>query len=207
MNSRLISWWDSMDEAFLYQWLDKTTNKKYIGIHKGTLDDGYICSSKMMLEEYEKRPMDFQREILDFGSLNVMIIKETGLLKKVNAASNCEYYNMHNGDGNFYNKGHTEETKKKIYKKNKGNSRPDLAERNRRGLSQKTRKKISKNHHDVSGYNNPMFGKKHSEETKKSISEKKKKDPYLKLPKSEETRLKMALARKKFWENKKRNTL
>jgi hypothetical protein len=196
-----------MNEAFLYQWIDKTTNKKYIGIHKGAVDDGYICSSKVMLEEYVKRPMDFQREILYLGSFDDMVMKETELLKNVNAAKNPEYYNMHNGDGNFYNKGHTEETKKKISKKNKGNSRPDLAERNRRGLSLTTRKKISKNHHDVSGCNNPMFGKTHSEETKKRISEKKKNDPFLKLPKSEETRLKMSLARKKFWEIKKGNIL
>ena len=47
--------------------------------------------------------------------------------------------------------------------------------------SEETREKISKNHHDVSGENNPMFGtkgelspnwgKKHTEETKRKISE------------------------------------
>tara|TARA_R110001592_G_scaffold327163_1_gene608266 strand:+ start:397 stop:1140 length:744 start_codon:yes stop_codon:yes gene_type:complete len=47
--------------------------------------------------------------------------------------------------------------------------------------TKETREKISKNHHDVSGENNPMFGtkgelspnwgKKHSEETKRKISE------------------------------------
>ena len=113
-----------MNEAFLYQWIDKTTNKKYIGIHKGAVDDGYICSSKVMLEEYEKRPMDFQREILYLGSLDDMIMKETELLKKVDAASSSEYYNMHNGDGNFFNKGHSEKTKEKL--KIARNKRTDL---------------------------------------------------------------------------------
>jgi hypothetical protein len=34
----------------------------------------------------------------------------------------------------------------------------------------KHREIISKNHHDVSGKNNPMYGKKHKEETRKKIS-------------------------------------
>lgn len=113
-----------MTEAFLYIWIDKKTNKKYIGIHKGDINDGYVCSSKIVLEEYNKRPTDFYREILNFGTLQEMINAETFLLKQVNASCNSEYYNMHNGDGNFYNKGHSEETKKKL--KIARNKRTDL---------------------------------------------------------------------------------
>lgn len=38
-------------------------------------------------------------------------------------------------------------------------------------LSEETRKKMSKNHPDMNGANNPMYGKMHSAETRKKISE------------------------------------
>lgn len=103
-----------MTEAFLYQWYDKLTGKKYIGVHKGTPNDGYICSSKTMLEQYSIRHEDFNREIILFGTIDEMILAESKLLTEVNAAKNALYYNMHNGDGKFYNKGHNEETKSKL---------------------------------------------------------------------------------------------
>jgi len=41
-----------------------------------------------------------------------------------------------------------------------------------RVLSDETKKKISQNHHDISGKNNPMYGKKHSPETIEKLREK-----------------------------------
>ena len=35
-----------MKEAFVYCWTDHKTNKLYVGVHKGSINDGYICSSK-----------------------------------------------------------------------------------------------------------------------------------------------------------------
>ena len=46
-----------------------------------------------------------------------------------------------------------------------------------RVLSDETRKKISENHHDVNGENNPMYGKKHSPETIEKLREKAKNRP------------------------------
>jgi hypothetical protein len=43
-----------LKEAFVYCWTDKLHNKLYVGVHKGNVDDGYICSSKIMLKEYKK---------------------------------------------------------------------------------------------------------------------------------------------------------
>ena len=54
-----------------------------------------------------------------------------------------------------------------------------------------TRKKMSENHADVSGENNPIYGKLRSEETKRKISE-------ANSNPSEETRRKISLSRKKF---------
>ena len=57
--------------------------------------------------------------------------------------------------------------------------------------SEETLKKISENHADVSGENNPMYGKNHSEETRKKISEAK--AGQLKgVKKSAETRKRMS---------------
>ena len=42
-----------MAEAFVYCWTDHKTNKIYIGSHKGDVNDGYVCSSKYMMEEYD----------------------------------------------------------------------------------------------------------------------------------------------------------
>jgi hypothetical protein len=43
--------------------------------------------------------------------------------------------------------------------------------------SEETRKKISENHHDVNGKNNPMCGKKHSPETIEKLKQKAKNRP------------------------------
>ena len=57
--------------------------------------------------------------------------------------------------------------------------------------SEESKKKISDNHHDVSGKNNPMFGKKHSEESKKKISVNKI-GQGKNIPKSAETKRKIS---------------
>lgn len=56
---------------------------------------------------------------------------------------------------------HNDETKEKISNSHKGKVLSDL-----------TKKKISENHHDVSGEKNPMYGKKHSPETIEKIRKK-----------------------------------
>lgn len=49
-------------------------------------------------------------------------------------------------------------------------------------VSEDTRRKISENHHDVTGDNNPMYGKNHSDETKRKISEKAKQRKKVECP-------------------------
>jgi len=75
-------------DSFVYKWTDKLTGMMYIGVHKGTPDDGYVCSSKYMKEEYNSRPEDFFREILEYGTYSECQSKETELLKSVSAAKN-----------------------------------------------------------------------------------------------------------------------
>jgi hypothetical protein len=86
--------------AFVYKWTDNKTGKLYIGVHKGSTDDGYICSSKHMLREYKDRPDDFQREILEwFDNYGDARAYETDLLVEADAANNPSYYNRTNGQG------------------------------------------------------------------------------------------------------------
>lgn len=86
----------------------------YIGSHKGTPDDGYICSSKLMMEEYHIRPCDFLREILVFGEYQYIRDMEARYLTNVNAGKDPQYYNQSNGSKEFYCKGHHEKTRKRL---------------------------------------------------------------------------------------------
>ena len=146
--------------SFTYCWTDHKTNMIYVGIHKGSNDDGYICSSKTMKEEFKKRPNDFTREILAYGTYEEMCNFETAILKSVNAAADLQFYNKHNNNGVYTNKKCLPQTAKKISDSNLG--KPKLKARGPRP--------------HVSGKNNHFYGKTHSEEFKKIQSERKRKE-------------------------------
>lgn len=105
-----------MAEAFVYCWTDKQTNKLYIGSHKGDIDDGYICSSKTMLDEYDTRPQDFSRQIIAEGSWDDMFKFEGKLLQSFDVKNNPSFYNQHNGSGDFRNKGLSKQSIEKMRK-------------------------------------------------------------------------------------------
>ena len=96
-----------MHDSFVYRWTDHLNDKIYIGAHKGEVDDGYVCSSKIMLEEYNQIPEAFSRKIIATGSWKDMHDLEVKLLDEVDAAKNPKYYNRSNGRTKFYpSKGH-----------------------------------------------------------------------------------------------------
>ena len=103
-----------MSEAFVYLWYDagwKRTGgpRYYIGKHKGTLDSGYVCSSKYMKPEWEKRGCkkvgcrhlfgeeghhgDFHRRVLAYGTSQEMIDFEIKLLETRKDYFGNRYYN------------------------------------------------------------------------------------------------------------------
>jgi hypothetical protein len=96
--------------GFIYEWTDVKTGLKYIGKHKGTLDDGYICSSLILLEEYKKRPSDFVRQILwysDHTSDSELCSIEYKYLSEIKKdeflfEQNQKYYNQSNNGNDPY---------------------------------------------------------------------------------------------------------
>jgi len=165
----------------------------YIGSHKGAIDDGYVCSSRLLMEQYLLRPKDFSREIVAEGSFKDMRSLEAEMLNDIDARKNPTYYNQHNGNGDFYNKGHTEDTKRKMSESRRGKKRKPFSEEHRRkqseantGIirSEETKKKLSK----------AGKGKSKSEEHRRKISEANKGKI-----RSEDTKRKMSESIKLYW--------
>ena len=164
-------------EAFVYCWTDTANQKLYVGSHKGKIDDGYICSSKIMKEEYIKRPNDFVRQIVAIGNYKDIRNLEFRILDSVKASKNDSFYNQHNGASNF-----------------------NLTENAIKKSVQTKRKNGAYNPE-----NNPMFGKKHTDAVK-SIHSKRmtgENNPNFGKVFKEETKAKMAIARKAYWDKKK----
>jgi len=154
-----------MNEAFVYCWTDHSNEKLYVGIHKGAPTDGYVCSSKVMLREYKERPNDFSRQIVAEGTWLDCVSLERAILESVNAAKNPDYYNQHNSNG-FVSE-FTPEIREKIGKTKRGNK-----DNVGRWKSRETRQLISKNRKGKCvGVDNPMHGKTHTPEAKLKISE------------------------------------
>jgi len=83
-------------EAFVYMWINHESDMKYIGMHKGHPQDGYICSNDRLLSEYNAAPYQFRRTILAYGSQQDMHELETLLLIQLRAANGDMYYNLSN---------------------------------------------------------------------------------------------------------------
>ena len=93
--------------GFVYKWTNTINGKWYIGSHKGTPDDGYRHSSKIMTFAEEKYGIDnFSREILYEGNDEKKI--EGYYLKTYDAANSSMSYNLKNnayGGNGSANKG------------------------------------------------------------------------------------------------------
>lgn len=166
-------------QTFVYQWVDSKHNKFYIGVHRGSLTDGYISSSKILNQEYKLRPHDFTRQVIATSdSYEEMLALETSLLTEANARVNPLYYNMHNGDGKFYNKKQTMAAKKKIRASKLGILNPN--HKSNKTVSPETREKMRLAR--LARFTGPLseetkqklrdanLGKKQSEETKQKRS-------------------------------------
>lgn len=106
-------------EAFVYQWTNLTNNKKYIGYHKGMMDDGYICSSSSSIfwEDFKNPNMKWERQIIAEGTKEACLKIEQRILKEINLRSD-EFYNNARGAEIIF----TDEVKEKIRRHHIGGS-------------------------------------------------------------------------------------
>ena len=133
--------------AIVYAWSDHLTGKVYCGSHKGSDDDGYICSSKYMLKEYKQRPQDFTRQIIAKGIWKDCIALEKKineqLIKDVKTTYNKQAFpaivnEVHPMTGKKFSDEH--KRKLRIAKLGKKQLKP------RKPITEETRKKLSESH-------------------------------------------------------------
>lgn len=169
---------------FCYHLCWSPQNKHYYGVkygqdsHPSVLWNPYKTSSnyvKQYIEEFGDPDIIEVRKT--FIAWKEAVTWENKFLRKINAAFNEDWLNMSNG---WHNGGSANNTGRKR----------TFSEEHRRKLaawvrSEELRKTYSNN---LRGESNPFFGKHHSNETKKKISEKKIGMP---MPKSEETKQRM----------------
>jgi len=161
-------------EAFVYCWTNHTKGNKYIGYHKGTPNDGYICSSASERFWADWEIDDWSRQIVAEGTVEDCVALEFAILKSLDLKLD-EWYNNNAGGGIVF----TEEVRAKM--------RREFPEEHKKKLSDaKKGKKISKAHANAlhKGRKNSKNSKEHneaiskfskgriaSEETKKKQSE------------------------------------
>lgn len=83
--------------GFVYIWYDRKHKRYYIGSHWGTTDDGYVCSSKWMMQAYKLRPNDFKRRIISkiYTSKQDIINEENHWLSMIKPNEvKTKYYNL-----------------------------------------------------------------------------------------------------------------
>jgi group I intron endonuclease len=140
--------------GFIYLTTNTVNGKKYVGMCKNTHRDRYLGSGKLLKEAIKKYGRDsFERVILEeCDTFESLCLAEQKWILNLNAVESEEYYNLF--DGGF---GGCSKNMKKYWSM----------------FTDDERKKVRNwKRPNMSGNNNPMFGKKHSEETKMKIGSK-----------------------------------
>jgi len=152
-------------EGFVYKWVNTTNGMYYIGSHKGKPNDRYIGSGRLFKQAYKETPESFTREIIYQGESFREL--EDFVLKTLNARNDEKSYNQVNfcSPSIDYkkNKPVSEETREKIRQIRLGSKHTDESIAYMRTLHK--------------GEDNAFYGKTHTEESKRKMSEAKKNDP------------------------------
>lgn len=130
----------------IYVGKDKYNNPKYFGSG---------CILKKSIKKYGIQ--NFKKETLEYCNTEEELnLKEKIWIKKLKSQNSDIGYNISSGgDGGDTLTNHP--------------FRSEIIEKTTKAIN-KIKYKISENHADISGEKNPMFGKKHSEESKKKMS-------------------------------------
>lgn len=145
----------------IYKVTNLISGKSYIGQYSGNKQD-YYGSGKLIKRAIQKYGIEnFKKEILEICSSKKQLNeREIYWIKKLNSKSLNGYNLTDGGEG-----GNT-------FDFHKLNCQCSFCKAKRHELLLKSvRQKISKNHADFSGKNNPMFGKHLSEEHKRKLIE------------------------------------
>lgn len=167
-------------DSFVYKWTNLTLQKIYIGWHKGSEFDGYICSSssEKFWNDFKNPDYEWKREILYRGLMKECQSLESKLLDDLDIKSEFVYNNKNNLMFNF-----DEEIRQKLI--NSAKKRAEDQDYIKK-LSEDAKKQWQNSDHRrlVSEKNT---GKKHSEKTIEKIKLARKKQVITK-----ESRLKTA---------------
>lgn len=133
------------------------------------------CYEVENIENYEQAMSDpleiwdchHRYEIYNGRTISRSTLKNRGLL--YNRPASELIFLRHEDHQRLHNENMSEETRRKISNSQKGNSHHKGHHH-----TEETCKNISENHANVKGKNNPMYGKKHTEEQKKKWSESRK---------------------------------
>lgn len=91
--------------GYIYLWYDTKAKLFYLGGHKGTVEDTYICSNKMMLNAYHKRPETFKFKVLQYVYGDKSDLREAEQ-RWLNMIKDSELYwtpNIYNKTVKYYN--------------------------------------------------------------------------------------------------------
>lgn len=147
-----------MKKYYIYRIKNKLSGHSYIGC-SSMLNrlNSYFGGGKYIREAINNLGVsNFEKEILDWADSREQAEEKEGLyILKFKTIFPKGYNVSRYGNGHFLR---SEETKRKMGKHRIGKTHSDFS-----------KKKMSINHQDVKGHNNPMYGRKHSEETKEKI--------------------------------------
>jgi group I intron endonuclease len=149
----------------IYKTTNQINGKIYIGYHSTKdLNDSYLGSGKILNQAIEKNgPENFTKEILYvFPSREEALQKERELVNEAFVQRDDTYNMKIGGEGGW---DHTWES----------NSRPEIVERRRQGQKKAIRegrmRTLTDEQRLMGSASKPFLGKKHTEESRKKISE------------------------------------
>ena len=168
--------------GMIYKIIDMKNNKViYIGQHKySNINDKYMGSGSYLRKIYKKYGKEFfKREIIEHSISEQKVLDklEEYWIKEFNTIYPNGYNITPTGTNNTSGLKLSDETKKLISEVKKANYKYRESHNKGKSMSEEQKHKISEK---TTGINNPMYGKKHSDETKKIISEKKRQRDLLK---------------------------